>query len=582
MRSAAGYIFALLALPCVVMGYVWDINENGEHRKWPLLNPPSYISTNVVNPQTHAIRYYLAADGYSDTNTEAELDAVRASFDLWEAAPGTYVKFEDAGLVGSGIDIDLDDGTNAVFWTKENTIVYGGMDDIWGSLGMSYYSFYSDNMVAEADIVFNGDQYEWFTDYFDNENSGRFIESVAVHEIGHWLGFWHSPVGAAAMFARGNSGVSVNTELTLDEISAIRRFYPDGTMNGELGEIRGEVSKDDAGVFGAIVVIEDEDGNIACSAITDEFGGYSMPALSPGDYVVRACPLDPDSMSNSLIIGWDIHGYYSEPDTSFFATDNKPVQLGAGQVKNVVFNVSAGEPAFRISRIRKPTQSSARYSTLNSPVELNPGTNDVYVGVFSSYDFSESAVLEVSGDDIESGSIIQKKDVFPGLNLMTMKIDVPSNAVPGLRSFIVRDAGRVAYANGFLKIASVYPDKDFNGMDDLFQRRYFQRWTTPNAAPDMNPDGDDFTNAQEFLAGSDPMDAGSFLEIQSVTWDANSATLRWCGAPGKRYRVYRKPVLEGVDWEVIAPLVTATDTLVEYVDTAAGGAAAFYRVQAIE
>ena len=42
--------------------------------------PDPSVDTNVVNPNTKAIRYFLASDAYSTTNTAAELNALRASF----------------------------------------------------------------------------------------------------------------------------------------------------------------------------------------------------------------------------------------------------------------------------------------------------------------------------------------------------------------------------------------------------------------------------------------------------------------------------------------------------------------------
>ena len=66
---------------------------------WNLTNPPVSISTNVVNPGTRAIRFFLASDAYSPTNKTNELNAIRASFAQWQSIPGSIIKFEEAGLV---------------------------------------------------------------------------------------------------------------------------------------------------------------------------------------------------------------------------------------------------------------------------------------------------------------------------------------------------------------------------------------------------------------------------------------------------------------------------------------------------
>src|SRR5205814_2606430 len=136
------------------------------------------ISTNVVNPVTKAVRFFLAADAYSTTNTTAELNAVRASFAQWQSIPGTFLKFEDAGLVAPGVDVNTGDNRNVVFWAKNNTIVNGGTDNISGALGVTYNSYFpDDNAQAEADIVFNGVEYTWSTDFNSTDTSKQFIES---------------------------------------------------------------------------------------------------------------------------------------------------------------------------------------------------------------------------------------------------------------------------------------------------------------------------------------------------------------------------------------------------------------------
>src|SRR5215831_6643523 len=99
----------LLAVACAITtrAYVQMLNSSGNFRKWNFVNPP--VGTNVFNPTTHAIRYFLASDGWSGTNTAAELNAVRASFGQWQAVPNTVIKYEDAGLVAPGYDVNSSD-----------------------------------------------------------------------------------------------------------------------------------------------------------------------------------------------------------------------------------------------------------------------------------------------------------------------------------------------------------------------------------------------------------------------------------------------------------------------------------------
>ena len=148
--------------------FVVELNSSGDPLRWhlnplettviPCSDGPG-VHTNVVNPVTKGIRYFLASDAYSAANATAELNAVRASFAQWQAIAGTILKFEDAGLVAPGIDVNTCDDRNVVFWAKNSTLVNGGLDDIRGALAETFYAFFDNNALAEADIVFNGVQY---------------------------------------------------------------------------------------------------------------------------------------------------------------------------------------------------------------------------------------------------------------------------------------------------------------------------------------------------------------------------------------------------------------------------------------
>ena len=241
-----------------------DINSSGQPRRWKLDPPDTSVHTNVVNRTTGAIRYFLASDAYSTTNTTAELNALRASFAQWQAVSGTILKFEDAGLVTPGVDVNTEDNTNVLYWAKTNLIVNGGMDNIANELSATYTSFFSDdNTLAEADIVFNGVQYSWFTDFNIPTTAGQFVEGWALHEIGHFIGLRHSPVGGATMFWNGASGVSLQSGLSPDELTAARWLYAPSSAPSSLARLRGTVTMNGASVFGAVVVAE-EIGRASC------------------------------------------------------------------------------------------------------------------------------------------------------------------------------------------------------------------------------------------------------------------------------------------------------------------------------
>jgi len=261
--------------------FVAAVNSSGNTLRWNLLTPQSGVSTNVVNTSTHAIRYFLASDGFSTTNTAAELNALRAAFAQWQAVSDTYIKFEDAGLIAPQTTINTSDNTNVIFWAKNSTMVGGG-NDISGALGVTFKTFtVPGNVIVQGDIVLNGVLYSWFTDFFDNNNeTSTFVEGVALHEIGHLLGLLHSPMGAATMLWVGGEGVSIQTGLSSDELAAGRYLYP--TAAGSYGSINGNITKNGSPVFGAAIFVRDAASNTVAGTVSDAAGNYLVSSLTDG------------------------------------------------------------------------------------------------------------------------------------------------------------------------------------------------------------------------------------------------------------------------------------------------------------
>jgi len=590
IRTVLFAVFAL-AIFCA-RAFVVELNDTGDPLRWHLNpleptvppNPDGQgVHTNVVNPNTKAIRYFLASDGYSAANSAAELNAVRAAFGQWQAVPGTILKFEDAGLVSPGVDVDTSDNTNVIFWAKTSTTVNGGMDNISGALGVTYNSFFPDNNAqAEADIVFNGVQYSWFTDFNNTNAAGNlvFVESTALHEIGHFIGLKHSPVGGATMLFRGGSGVNVQTGLAGDEVAAAQWLYGQTSTLASLGHLQGQVTMNGSAVFGAAVFAENSSsGNLVAGTVTGADGSYDLPAMPPGQYRMRVSPLDPSSASDFLVRGRDITSDYNTAETSFLPTATVTIMLTAGATATQNFAVTSGNPAFGITDIRSPSSTAGSFQWSSLPVTIRPGQSNYFIGVASVNLPASGAALAITGDGLTLGA--PTFATLSGENFVSVSISVASNATPGLRTFIVTRGSDVAYANGFLEILPLAPDYNFDGLDDRFQRQYFPLFTAPQAGPNADPDGDGFNNQAEYIAGTNPTNALSLLEIESVTLTGSGSTITWQSGAGKRYQVFSRRDVVNDPWQAIGSPVIATNSLAQFTDTAATNALRFYRVQAL-
>ena len=576
-------VAALLIGALVVRAFVLRYDASGNVLRWNLAPAFAGYHTNVFNTNSQAIRFFLASDGWSVTNTAAELNAVRAAFAQWQAVPGAGIKFEDAGLVAPGVDVNTADNTNSVFWAKTSTLVNGGHDSIFGALGATFTSTFPDGTIKEADIVLNGVQFAWFTDFFDTNIAGYFVEAVALHEIGHLLGLNHSPVGGATMLAQGGNGVTASQlGLAPDDVAAARALYPAAQPLTNLATLRGQVTKTGTGVYGAIVTAEDAAGNVVAGAITRTAGAvagsYELNALPAGSYQVRVTPLDPAGQ-NALIAGSaiDIQAAFVTADTSFLPTTNTPVTLAAGTTNTVNFAVVNSSPAFRISRILSVDGNFAR----PVPSSVSPGQSNVVVGVLSP-DFPASGVtLSVTGDGLTSGPTMVDAAAFAGFTMLTVALNVSTNATPGLRSFVVQQGTNLAYANGFLEVLPAFPDVNFDGLDDTFQRRYFPLFTSAAAAPNADPDGDGFSNYAEFISGTVPTNVSSLLRIESVTQTASGTTISWQSAAGKRFQIAGRAAFASAPWQNLGSIITATNSLATFLDAGATNGMKFYRVQAL-
>lgn len=573
----------VLLLSCRIQAFDFNYNSSGNPAHWAFPSPNASISTNVLNRTTHALRFFIALDGFSTTNTAAELNAVRNSFGEWQAIPNTIIKFEYGGLTGAATDVNTGDNTNVVYWTKTSTLVNGGHDDIGGALGVTFSSFtVPGNEILQSDIVLNAVDYGWFTDFTDQNNANFFIESVLCHEIGHQLGMAHAAIGGAAMLYAGDNGIGSQFGLTADEVSFARTVYPSGSILASLGNLKGQVTGNGVPLLGAVVVVEGTNGNLAGGTVTLTNGNYIMNALPPGSYNVRVVPLDPATNSTFLIKGISVaNPNFSSAITSFLPTTNTPVTLSAGVTNSLNFAVTMAEPAFRISSIRQPTLDPNSYSIISLPISLRAGQSNYTIGALSPNLPTNNATITINGDGLTLGTSTFRAGPFAGLNTASILISVASNATPGLRSFLIQSGTNRAYANGYLRIRAPVPDYNFDGLDDVFQRKYFFPFTSASAAPGADPDLDGFSNYQEYIAGTTPTNAASVLKIQSVSATSSNSTVTWQSVAGKNYQLTVSTNLAKGLWQNVGGLKSSAGATTAVIDFTSPKGPRFYRVQAL-
>jgi glycosidase len=122
-------------------------------------------------------------------------------------------------------------------------------------------------------------------------------------------------------------------------------------------------------------------------------------------------------------------------------------------------------------------------------------------------------------------------------------------------------------------------DTDGDGLPDRWedQHHFDANDSTGENGPEGDPDQDGFLNIQEYLAGTDPRDPDSLLEI--VAQANGGRRLTWKSVPGKNYRVYATAEVT----EAFEPIggTLSTNITTSFTDPTPAATHKFYRVEVL-
>jgi Matrixin len=271
-----------------------------------------------LNPQT----------GSNVQGSRSVHDVIAASFAAWLTAPNATINITEGPLstvtseaastaninlicfVCTDADFAKDNTTLAV--TVTTTTDAAGQND--GHGGAAAFA----GEIIKADIIFNP-SVQFST---DPGGVGEDLQTVATHEIGHFLGLDHSAVVRAIMFPFASD----LTTLSYDDVAGISVMYPKGTPDYTAGSISGAVQfASGKPVFGAHVFAESTTANeplgpsirkSPIGTLSKPDGSYTITGLPGDNYTVTAEPLD-GPVGNADIDGFPSAYGRNTVDTNF-------------------------------------------------------------------------------------------------------------------------------------------------------------------------------------------------------------------------------------------------------------------------
>ena len=128
----------------------------------------------------------------------------------------------------------------------------------------------------------------------------------------------------------------------------------------------------------------------------------------------------------------------------------------------------------------------------------------------------------------------------------------------------------------------VYRDADNDGIPDYWTHLYFGHdagQAGDHSRPEDDADGDGFSNVQEYLAGTSPVDAGAALRIIAIEANETNMAVSFSSVAEKRYRLEWSDAPGGSWTNSVAPDITGTGATFQVIDTDTMTPQRYYRVR---
>jgi Matrixin len=195
MRRVPGLLLALAAIAAIIASHPKAYSLSGHY--WGRTSVNYY-----VNPANN------------DMSQQSAIASIQNAAANWSEQSTANVKLVYAGTT-SGTSV-TNNGKNEVFFRNTSS---------GSTMGVTYYWYGSDGHLLDADTLFYDGGFKFFPGS-SGCSSGEYLEDVATHEFGHFVGLNHSAYSSATMYPSLSTYCSQAwRSLYSDDVSAIQKAY---------------------------------------------------------------------------------------------------------------------------------------------------------------------------------------------------------------------------------------------------------------------------------------------------------------------------------------------------------------------
>jgi alpha-glucosidase (family GH31 glycosyl hydrolase) len=295
----------------------------------------------------------------------------------------------------------------------------------------------------------------------------------------------------------------------------------------------------------------------------------------PGSYLARISPGNPSNVTDCASNVWIADQAYTAGSFGYSGSGT------GGYVNNAISGVCASV---------YPLYQRERYSTASGGFsylfDCPPGIYETTLNEAETY--WSGTGKRVFNVFLQGQQVLTNFDIFAaagGQNIPISRVFTCSVSSTQLEMDFLPIIDN-ARASGIQvrKIADL--DSDADGIPDWWMLAYFNHATgqaADNSLAYQDADGSGFSNLQEYLAGTDPLDPSTAFRITNISIAGDNIQVTWTTEPNKTNQLQRSSTLgTNTTWSNVGPLTLGTGSPATQTDFgAATNPPAFYRVRLV-